>query len=134
MTKAETVDPVILNTKIVDCNCTCQCTCTEYVDIPESVIEIFGENIVTNSEGAKIYASFGIFSVIRMVRPAQLLVSATDYSVPDKECTSVNDTDSPCALFRTMPFPIAQFRGTVCESGGGIAPQSGKGGCGCHKG
>ena len=129
----ETVEPIILNTKITDCNCSCQCNCTEYVDIPEAVYEMFGENIVTNTDGAKIYASFGIFSVIRIIRPAQLLISATDYCVPDKECRPGESDDNPCALFRTMPFPISQFRGTACEGDDRAAP-GGKGGCGCSKG
>ena len=126
----ETVEPIILNTKVTDCNCTCQCTCTDYVDIPEAVYEIFGANIITNSEGAKIYASFGVFSVIRIVRPAQLLVSATDYSVPDKECKPATNGDNPCALFRTMAFPISQFRGTGCDDQPVI---NNKGNCGCGK-
>ena len=51
---------------------------------------------------------FGIFSVIRIERPAQLLVTATDYSVPDKECVAP-DEDDPCRLFHTMAFPVNEF-------------------------
>jgi hypothetical protein len=83
--------------------------------------------LCTDVKGPAIYVSFGIFSVIRIVRPAQLLVQATDYSVPDKECTVVGE-DSPCDLFRTMAFPVARFRGmnTPAED----LPRTG-GGCGC---
>ena len=126
---AETVDPVVLSTKVTDCTCPCACTCTDFVDIPQSVQELFGEEIVINAEGPQILVSFGIFSVIRIVRPTQIIVQATDYSVPDKECAPATQNDNPCALFRTMPFPTTQFRGT-----GRAEPQrEEKGGCGCGK-
>ena len=129
---AETVEPIVLGTKVTDCNCPCSCTCTEYVDFPESVRELFGDDLVLNSNGPTVLVSFGIFSVIRIVRPAQLLVQATDYSVPDKECTPASNNDNPCALFRTMAFPVSQFRGTdtnpdTCQ------PKGHSGGCGCGK-
>ena len=127
----ETVDPVILGTKISDCTCPCSCTCTEYVDIPEAIRDLFGGDLIVNTEGPKIYVSFGIFSVIRMERPAQLLVQATDYSVPDKECTSATSTDNPCELFRNIAFPTSQFRGTDRAP---VSDGGGRGGnCGCSK-
>ncbi len=127
---AETVEPVVLGTKVSDCNCPCSCTCTEYVDIPEAISNIFGGELVINSTGPKILVSFGIFSVIRIVRSAQLLITATDYSVPDKECNRGTNTDNPCQLFRTMDFPTSQFRGV----GRNVDLSSSKGngnGCGC---
>ncbi len=123
----ETVEPIILGTKINDCNCPCSCTCTEYIDIPAGVITAFGENVVVNSDGPKVYVSFGIFSVIRIVRPAQLLVQGTDYCVPDKECTASTSTDDPCALFSNIAFPISQFKGTNAYP----AKNEKNGGCGC---
>lgn len=127
---AETVEPVVLSTKVSDCTCTCGCTCTDFVDIPQSVQELFGEQIVISADGPQVLVSFGIFSVIRIVRPTQIIVQATDYSVPDKECAPATQNDNPCALFRTMPFPTTQFRGT-----GRQEPQrEEKGGCGCGKG
>ena len=65
-------------------------------------------------------------------RPAQLLVQATDYSVPDKECTAATSNDSPCDLFRTIAFPTSQFRGTEC-CGGEPQPTSNQRGCGCGR-
>ena len=124
----ETVEPIILGTKVVDCNCPCSCTCNEYPEIPEGVKNSFGEPLVLNSDGAKIYLSLGIFSVIRIVRPAQLLVTATDYSVPDKECTPISNNDNPCALFKNIAFPVSQFKGTACTEM--PKPEKG-GGCGC---
>ncbi len=125
----ETVEPVVLGTKINDCVCPCTCVCTEYVDIPEVVRQCLGGDIVTDSDGAKIYVSLGIFSVVRIERPAQLLVQATDYSVPDKECNAATNNDSPCDLFKSIAFPTSQFRGT----NRGVGDNSSRGGsCGCN--
>ena len=125
---AETVDPIVLNTKVCECSCPCSCVCGDLVDIPESVEELFGGSVITNGTGPYIQVSLGIFSVIRIVRPAQLLIQASDYSVPDKECSPASSNENPCALFRTMPFPVSQFRGTDCKPES--APQR-NGGCGC---
>ena len=125
----ETVEPVVLGTKVPDCSC--PCPCAEYADIPECVRNSFGEEIVLSSGGPRIYVSFGIFSVIRIVRPAQLLINATDYSVPDKECTQATNNENPCALFRTIAFPVSQFKGTECLTED--TPPKKSGGCGCGK-
>ena len=128
----ETVEPVVLGTKYSDCSCTCGCTCKDYVDFPECVIDIFGDQVITGADAPEVLVSFGLFSVIRIIRPTQLLVNATDYSVPDKECASSAGTDNPCALFRAMPFPISQFGGDV--SGKSQNKDKGHGGCGCQRG
>ena len=128
----ETVEPIVLSTKIHECSpCGgCECGCCE---IPESVCGCIGGNVVYNSNAnvPRLYVSFGIFSVIRIERDAQLLIQATDYSVPDKECTAATSENNPCALFNSMPFPTNQFKtviGTPCEQ-----EQSGNGGCGCKR-
>ncbi len=125
----ETVEPIVLGTKVSDCCCTKPCG--ECADIPSTVQDCIGGGLVYNTAGPRLYVSFGIFSVIRLVRDAQLLVQATDYSVPDKECTPATGNDNPCALFRTMAFPISQFKGTSdCEC---ERQTQQRGGCGCNK-
>ncbi len=124
----ETVEPIVLGTKVAECGCPCTCTC-DYAEIPEGIRNCIGEELVTNSNGPRVLVSFGIFSVIRMVRPTQLLIQATDYSVPDKECSCGTNDDNPCSLFKTIAFPTSQFRGTD-----NIAPDAAShkhGGCGC---
>ena len=129
----ETVEPIVLGTKVSDCNCPCPCGTTEYAELPEGVRNSLGEELVINSNGPRLLVSFGIFSVIRMERPAQLLIHATDYSVPDKECNQATNNDNPCALFRTIAFPTAQFRGTEHPAEiPGTKPGTG-GGCGCNR-
>ena len=125
----DTVEPVVLGTKVSDCNCQCPCGGSEYADIPDGIKDCFGEELVINSQGPRILVSFGIFSVIRIVRSAQLLVNATDYSVPDKECIGASSNDNPCELFKTMDFPVSQFRGSDrCFELERTKPS---GGCGC---
>lgn len=126
----ETVEPIVLGTKVVEC--TCPPPCGECAEIPMTVQDCVG-NLIFNTTGPRLYVSFGIFSVIRLVRDAQLLVQASDYSVPDKECAPATGNDNPCALFRNMPFPISQFKANgECECDKN-APQQGKGGCGCGR-
>ena len=127
----DTVEPIVLGTKVVDCSCPCACPCS---DIPDRVLNVFGGELIANGSGARIAVSFGVFSVIRIVRPAQLLVQATDYSVPDKECSPATSNDNPCDLFRTVAFPVSQFRGTDNFQDVGRGQGNGKGGsCGCSK-
>ena len=125
----ETVEPIILGQKVTDCSCQCNCCDGLTVEIPECVCGCVDGGISTNSQNARLYVSFGIFSVIRILRPAQLLIQATDYSVPDKECTPASSDENPCALFRNMAFPVNSFR----TPGAPIRESSGKGtGCGCQ--
>lgn len=123
----EAVEPVVLGTKIKECVCTCGCDCLE---LPDAINGILDGELITTTTGPAIYVSFGIFSVVRIVRPAQLLVQATDYSVPDKECTTAGE-DNPCDLFRTIAFPVSRFRGTTAPHDDVM--RTGNSGCGCNK-
>lgn len=128
----DTVEPIVLSTKVSECNCHCPCTGAEYADIPDGVCNCIGGELITTGTGPRILVSFGIFSVIRIIRPAQLLVTATDYSVPDKECTRATDNDNPCSLFRTIAFPTNQFRGSPCITETPAMQNKNNGGCGCR--
>ena len=124
----ETVEPIVLGQKITDCpinKCCCECS-----EIPSCVCGCLDGNLNTATNGNKLYVSFGIFSVIRIVRPAQLLVQATDYSVPDKECTAATSDENPCALFRTMSFPVNSFKASTIPAV--QVNGNNKGGCGCN--
>lgn len=120
----ETVDPVILGTRVVeagpDCSCTCCCCCG---DIPMHVRGHVGD--ICENGSRYLAVSLGFFSVIRIERPEQYLVNAVEFSVPDKECAPA-DTGSPCDAFRRMAFPIDEF-----APGRGIGAVRGTGGCGC---
>ena len=114
----EVADPVVLSARIVEkcscqvqvnpCGCGCQCTACAG-EIPERVLQCLGGTVcVEENIEHMLLVALGFFSVIRMERPAQFLVSATEYSVPDKECTFAED-DDPCSAFRRMSFPVEQF-------------------------
>ena len=126
--KVEVVEPIVLDTKVV-----CEediCGCPDAFEIPECLRQTpDGDILLTTNARYRLYISIGVFSVVRIERPTQLLVNATDYSVPDKECVPRNSDDNPCCLFRTIAFPVAEFKGTVCPE-----PQAPRqsGGCGCR--
>lgn len=120
----EVVSPVILDTKIMerasDCNCSCCCCCQES-DLPHAVLSSFSAPLMFDEDDRAgrryLTVSLGIFSLVRIVRPAQLLVQATEYCIPEKECTAVEE-DDPCHVFRTMPFPVTDFCGRPAKTPG----------------
>ena len=126
----ETVEPVVLGTKVKECACGCECDC-DCGEIPADVLCFLDGEICNSQDYPKLYVSLGLFSVVRIERPAQLLIQATDYSVPDKECYAATNNENPCDLFRTIAFPSSRFK-TTCVSRDNDAPQ-GRGGCGCNK-
>ena len=126
----ETVEPIVLGTKIAECGC--PCSQNEYLDLPACVRECLDGDIRITTDAPRLYVSYGIFSVIRIVRPAQLLVAATDYSVPDKECVAATNDDDPCSVFKDMAFPTARFRGALCGNVDTTPRTGGKGNC-CGK-
>lgn len=107
----EVVDPVVLATKVMEnpaeCN-NCCCCCQD--DMPETVVTSFDSPLCFDDNDSRRFltVSLGIFSVVRIVRPAQFLVQATEYCIPEKECRPVEE-DDPCSVFRTMPFPVSEF-------------------------
>lgn len=136
----ETVEPIVLATRIApDCGtsagCGCSCcnpcgcgdgcyTTGDGTALPLEVAGLFPEGF---GEGGtnRISVSIGMFSVIRLERPAQYLISAQEYSVPDKECAPAQNEDDPCSLFRTMAFPVGEFYPPSLKEGN----THGKGGC-----
>ncbi len=104
----EVVDPIILGSKVHEADepscCCCSCCCN---DIPDGVMMRLGGGL-KDSEGRYLTISLGIFSVVRIVRPAQYIVHGSEYCVPDKECVSP-DEDNPCAIFKNMAFPTGEF-------------------------
>lgn len=124
----EMVDPIILNTKVVDrrmdYHCFCCCSCA---DIPEGVMRSINGPLVEDC-GRFLVISIGLFSVVRITRPAQYLIQATEYTVPEKECLSTTE-ENPCDIFKCMAFPTQEF-----SSGNGPELRQMKHpdkGCGC---
>lgn len=123
----DTINPIALSSKVVDCNCECGYCCCGCTEVPEAINACFSSELVDTQTGNNLFVSLGIFSVIRIVRSAQILVNGTDYTVPDKECVEA-EQDDPCRLFRSLAFPVSQFTGINCEN---TNPQPRTGGKGC---
>ena len=127
----EVVEPVLLGSKIFEkqSEC-CSCCCCQENDLPEAVITSFDSPLCFDEHDGDRYltVSLGIFSIVRIVRPAQYLISATEYCIPEKECAAV-DEENPCNVFRTMPFPVGEF----CANGGHLHHSDhGPSRCGCN--
>ena len=124
----EVVDPIILNAKIIekrhDHHCFCCCSCG---DIPEGVTRNINGPLCDEGERLLV-VSIGLFSVVRIVRPAQLMIQATEYSVPDKECVSRSE-ENPCDIFKCMAFPTHEF--TTCTTPISHPIKNDDRGCGC---
>ena len=124
---------MLLGTKIVEkvseCNC---CCCCEH-DIPEHMMNRFDAPPCFDDDKTQRFlaVSLGIFSVVRIVRPTQLLIHATEYAIPEKGCVTVEE-DDPCRVFRTMPFPTGEF---TCTPGHCVNERLDRpdrqGNCGC---
>lgn len=102
----EVADPIILGLKVVEPGCRAHFCCCD--EIPQNVCNAVSGNLVDGRNGNVLLVTIGLFSVIRLERPAQYLINATEYSVPDKECVSA-EADDPCKLFKNMAFPVSEF-------------------------
>ena len=120
----EAVEPMVLGVKVKEPEecCYCCCCCN---DVPDGVRSRLNGTL-RDTDGRYLTVSLGIFSVVRIVRPAQYLINATEYCVPDKECVSTEE-DNPCAIFRSMAFPTAEF----CPPGYHPPKGDHNGKCGC---
>ena len=104
----EAVDPVVLGCRVCEPRPVCNCCCRS-AELPESVSCCVNGALDDREDRRVLLVSLGMFSVIRIERPAQLVVSAGNYAVPDKECRAAESETDPCGLFREMEFPIAEF-------------------------
>ena len=137
----ETVDPIVLDSRIADGRSCRHTVCVD--EIPDCVCEMFQGPLIECPSGAHLCVTLGFFTVIRLERPAQYLVSATEYNVPNKECVQADSTD-PCAVFRRMSFPVEEFStpsigsftDRPCErpdrADGDHADRGERPGCGCR--
>ena len=129
----ESAPPLVLSVDVrrsCSCGCNDDTNCCNNIIIPDAILEYFDGPLV-NEATCQLYIGIGIFSIIRIERPAQLLVQACDYSVPDKECRDTDGEDA-CSAFRKMPFPTDVFTtdGTlICRQN---QENGNNGGCGCR--
>ena len=109
----EVVDPIALSVCVADERRPCCCRAS---DIPDNVLSCIDGTIGDDDfDGKRLYCTLGFFSVIRIERPAQVMIQASEYSVPDKQCVEADDED-PCSVFCRMSFPVNKFSSpSICE-------------------
>ena len=107
----EVVDPVALAVKIKDCERR-GFTCLPE-EVPGCVTGCLNGTLACGCHVRGLYVTLGFFSIIRLERPAQFIVNAADYSVPDKVCRPVQEED-PCEMFSRMAFPVNEFSQPSC--------------------
>lgn len=81
----ETVDPIVLNMKLVDV-CECRPVDGEVSEIPACICACFDGELCFCGEGKRLYVTLGQFSIIRLERDTRLLIPVYDYCMPEKEC------------------------------------------------
>jgi len=107
----EAADPVILKVEAFQGQCERFCQEPINTPFPDGVTKLFDGDLITQADPLNkvLYISLGLFSVIRLERPTQLVVPACDVCVPPS-CPKPSECPSdPCSLFREMDFPIKDF-------------------------
>ena len=113
----EVLDPMVLCGKVTE---VCEGSGQELVaQIPESVLQMFDEELVTMQQQRRLFVTLGQFSIIRLERDVQVIVEMLDYAIPTKECceTPGRCAEDPCEMFSRIPFPTQQFAPTGCDRG-----------------
>lgn len=110
----EVLDPMVLSSKVREvCDCSKECTAAQ---IPQSILEVFDEELVLSGESRRLYVNLGQFSIIRLERDAQIVVPVVDYSLPSKECCdNPGAGEDPCEMFARIPFPAERFAPKNCD-------------------
>ncbi|MBQ0038183.1 MAG: hypothetical protein KBS74_05865 [Clostridiales bacterium] len=103
----EAVDPIVLDTRIVD-DCRTPCCDNCLTEIPSFIAGSFSQNLLFNDGARRYYVTLGQFSLVRLERETQLLIPVYDYCVPQTECSG-GDQEDPCGLFKNVAFPVNEF-------------------------
>ncbi|MBQ3068439.1 MAG: hypothetical protein IJD01_00640 [Clostridia bacterium] len=111
--QVQIAEPVVLETRLAnECGC---CSCCVGKRLPPRYLERFGGQLAENGGTKRVYVTLGVFTIVQLVRNAQMMVPMIGYCLPCKECN--NDEVSPCDVFRTMSFPTEEFFPPVCKDG-----------------
>ena len=96
----ETVDPIVLDARIVDCCGKRDCDC-DLCEVPSFVNSCFDGELSSGDDVRRVYVTLGQFSIVRLERDSQLLVPVYDYCMPDKECSCGSGCEDPSASSAT---------------------------------
>ncbi len=102
--KVQAVDPVILDTDVVEvCHCHHRC-CTTF---PDSIRQNFDNSRFPQNPQKAVLVTLGLFSIIQLSRDVQIMIPAIDFCIPENECNC--STQSPCESFQNIDFPVDEF-------------------------
>lgn len=113
----QVAEPVALSAKLCDRSCACE----PYCRIPDSISQLYGGDLDSTPQRNNVYVTIGLFTIVQIVRSVPMTVPASEFCVPEKECTPTSD--NPCELFRRIDFPVGEF----------FPPRAGDCDCGCGK-
>lgn len=108
----EVAEPVALRLNVLSCEGASGfgvsvCGCNQ---IPEAVSQNFTGVFREPREQNKVcFLSLGMFSLVRIERPAQLVIPACDCCIPSGSGEYDLPHQDPCSLFRAMEFPMEEF-------------------------
>ncbi|MBQ9516977.1 MAG: hypothetical protein IJR60_02765 [Eubacterium sp.] len=102
--KVQAVDPVVLDTDVIDIH---HCRRPLFTAFPDSIRSIVDEASFRPNPRKAVLVTLGLFSIIQMERDAQILINALDYCIPDRECDC--SSQDPCSTFQGIDFPVDDF-------------------------
>lgn len=107
----EVASPIVLDVKVVEKNYNYGCCCCGCEQLPEYITNCVNGELVDDMGIKNLYITLGLFSIVRMQRPACLMIQASDYCIPDKDSSGTlgDSTSNPCDIFNNMCFPISEF-------------------------
>lgn len=111
----EALDPMVLGSKIREPREAGPAE-TAPVHVPQSIREMFDEELSICPDHKRLFVTLGQFSIVRLERDAQLIVPVLNYAIPTKECCdNPGCTEDPCEMFSRIPFPAEQFAPKACD-------------------
>lgn len=123
----EVAQPMCLDAKIVERHRPFGNCCCGVDSVPDNVVEKFGTPFVDGIGNNRLFVTIGMFTVVRLERPVQLLVQANGYCIPDKDSTPANCHNDPCDIFGKLNFPFGEFFPYALNPNG--ENRDGDGGC-----
>ncbi len=99
----QVVDPICLHSRLAEGN---ECDCVSEINFPNNIASLFEGSFVSGS-CRHVLITLGLFTIVQLERPVQMLIPAYDFCVPGKEC--VTTTDDPCEVFKHIKFPTNEF-------------------------
>lgn len=115
----ETAEPVALRLNVLSGEAansfgSCLISCAA---IPESVCAYYQGRFTEPASCDKVcFLSLGLFSLVRMERPVQLVIPACDSCIPSEKEECTLPYQDPCSLFRSMEFPVEEFYPEIKDS------------------